>query len=101
MKRIHKAEVAEGREGFLDRVSRRAAVPHGLRSTFRDWVGEKTSFARDMAEIALAHKVGNAVEAAYRRGDMIEKRRQMMDAWSDFLHGRGTVDNLIILKQKG
>ena len=99
MKRIHKAEVAEGREGFLDRVSKRPAVPHGLRSTFRDWVGEKTSFAGDMAEIALAHKVGNAVEAAYRRGDMVEKRRQMMDAWSDFLHGRAGGEEVVPIWQ--
>ncbi|AWC21797.1 Prophage CP4-57 integrase [Aminobacter sp. MSH1] len=87
MRRLHEAETKEGRAGFLDRSSKRAAVPHGLRSTFRDWVSERTAFAGEMAEAALAHKVSNAVEAAYRRGDMIEKRRQMMVAWSDFLAG--------------
>lgn len=61
------------------------AVPHGLRSTFRDWTAEKTSFPGEMAEMALAHKLSNAVEAAYRRGDMFEKRRRMMDAWAKFL----------------
>ncbi len=61
------------------------AVPHGLRSTFRDWVAEKTNFPRDMAEMALAHTLSNEVEAAYRRGDMLEKRAAMMKAWAKFL----------------
>lgn len=68
-------------------MSKRAAVPHGLRSTFRDWVAERTNYPGDMAEVALAHKVGNAVEASYRRGDMIEKRRAMMEGWADYLTG--------------
>jgi integrase len=88
MKRIHAKNIADGGEGFVDRETKRPAVPHGLRSTFRDWVSERTHFPGDMAEIALAHKVSNAVEAAYRRGDMMEKRRKMMEAWTDFLNGR-------------
>lgn len=87
MKRMHEAEVAQGGTGFLDRTSNRPAVPHGLRSTFRDWVGEKTAFPGDMAEVALAHKISNAVEASYRRGDMIDKRRRMMGQWAQFLNG--------------
>ncbi len=90
MKRLHTADVAAGGPGFIDRVSKRPAVPHGLRSTFRDWVAERTHFAGDMAEVALAHKVGNAVEASYRRGDMVEKRRAMMAAWGDHLTGKKT-----------
>lgn len=86
MKRIHSANLAAGGPGFLDRSSNRPAVPHGLRSTFRDWVAERTHFPGEMAEVALAHKVGNAVEAAYRRGDMVEKRREMMAAWARFLN---------------
>jgi integrase len=62
-----------------------AFVPHGLRSTFRDWTAERTSYPRDLAEMALAHTVGNKVEAAYRRGDMLERRAAMMDAWAKFL----------------
>lgn len=85
MKRMHEAEVAKGGVGFIDRTSKRPAVPHGLRSTFRDWVAERTTFPGDMAEVALAHKISNAVEASYRRGDMIEKRRRMMADWSAFL----------------
>jgi integrase len=64
------------------------AVPHGLRSSFRDWVGEETAYPREVAEMALAHAVGNAVEAANRRGDLFEKRRSMMQVWANFLSTR-------------
>lgn len=85
MRRMNETDQARGNPGFLDRVSKRPAVPHGLRSTFRDWVAEKTNFPGEMAEVALAHKISNAVEASYRRGDMIEKRRRMMGEWGAFL----------------
>lgn len=85
MKRLHEADIAQDGPGYVDRASKRPAVPHGLRSTFRDWVAERTEFPGDMAEVALAHKVGNAVEAAYRRGDMVEKRRGMMGEWGKYL----------------
>jgi integrase len=97
MRRIHESEIEAQRPGFVDRVNKRPAVPHGLRSTFRDWVAEQTQYPGEMAEVALAHKIGNAVEAAYRRGDMIEKRRRMMADWAAFLAGaemRGRVDLL-------
>jgi integrase len=55
---------------------------HGFRSTFRDWAAERTNFPREVAEHALAHSLPDKVEAAYRRGDLFEKRRQMMDAWA-------------------
>ena len=61
------------------------AVPHGFRSTFRDWVAEKTNYPRDMAEFALAHTLDNKTEAAYLRTDMLEKRRGMMQDWADFM----------------
>lgn len=95
MRRLHDADKSAGGAGFVDRITKRSAVPHGLRSTFRDWVSERTSFPGEMAEVALAHRISNAVEAAYRRGDMIEKRRKMMGAWSDFLHGRANADNVL------
>ncbi|ATA53168.1 integrase [Variovorax boronicumulans] len=60
------------------------AVPHGFRSTFRDWAREHTNHPRDLAEQALAHTLDNKVEAAYRRGDALEKRRVMMQEWDDF-----------------
>lgn len=62
------------------------AVPHGFRSTFRDWVGEKTNYPRELAEQALAHALENKVEAAYRRGDALDKRRIMMQDWSDYMY---------------
>ncbi|MDI1282265.1 site-specific integrase [Brevundimonas sp.] len=60
------------------------AVPHGFRSTFRDWAAEYTAFPSEVAEMALAHTVGNKVEAAYRRGDLFEKRRRLAEDWADF-----------------
>jgi integrase len=83
MKRMNEAKAG----GYIDPRSGRPAVPHGLRSTFRDWVSEHTEYPRDMAEIALAHTVGGDVERAYRRGDMMEKRRGMMAAWGKVLVG--------------
>lgn len=83
MKRMNEAKAG----GYVDPVSGRPAVPHGMRSTFRDWVSEHTDFPRDMAEIALAHTVGGDVERAYRRGDMMEKRRAMMADWGRVLAG--------------
>src|SRR5262245_7125098 len=61
-----------------------AITTHGFRSSFRDWAAERTSFPREVAEMALAHAIPNAVEAAYRRGDLFEKRRQLMAAWSAY-----------------
>jgi len=57
---------------------------HGLRSTFRDWAAERTSFPNEVVEMALAHAVPSAVEKAYRRGDLFEKRRRLMEAWADY-----------------
>ncbi len=65
----------------------KAATLHGMRSAFRDWAGDKTTFPREVAEACLAHAVGNAVEQAYRRGDALEKRRKLMDAWAAFCAG--------------
>jgi len=61
------------------------AVPHGFRSTFRDWAGERTNYPREVAEMALAHKIGDQTEAAYWRGDLFEKRRRMMADWAKFV----------------
>ena len=62
------------------------ATLHGLRSTFRDWCGDRTDFPRDVAEAALAHAISDKVEAAYRGGTALEKRRELMKAWEDYLH---------------
>jgi integrase len=63
------------------------ATVHGLRSTFRDWCGDETDTARETAEAALAHKVGDLAEQAYRRGTAVDKRRALMEAWAAYLQG--------------
>ena len=62
-------------------------VPHGFRSSLRDWAAEETDHPREVAEAALAHKVRNQVEAAYRRTDLFERRRRLMDNWAAYLAG--------------
>jgi integrase len=68
----------------LRRMGRGELTVHGFRSTFRDWAAERTGFPSEVAEMALAHSVSDKVEAAYRRGDLFQKRRQLMDAWARF-----------------
>jgi len=86
MRRMQEADVKAGGRGFPDPRSGRPAVPHGLRATFRQWAAER-GYDRDMAEMQLAHDVGTAVERAYQRSDMLERRRAMMAAWARFLRG--------------
>jgi len=69
---------------LLKRMERDDLTAHGFRSTFRDWAAEQTNYARDVAEMALAHTIGDKVEAAYRRGDLFEKRRRMMEDWAKY-----------------
>jgi integrase len=71
--------------GYGVNGSRGDYVPHGFRSSFRDWSGEVSNFPRDVAEMALAHVIENKVEAAYRRGDLFAKRRRMMQEWADYV----------------
>jgi integrase len=90
--------VFPGRHGPLTRSPVAELVPagatiHGFRSSFRDWCGEETNFPRDLAEAALAHVSGDATERAYRRGDALEKRRVLMDAWATHCAGK-SVDNV-------
>lgn len=72
-----------------------AATPHGFRSSFKDWASETTHFANELSEAALAHAIPNKTEAAYRRGNLLEKRRIMMAAWGDYCEGGS--DNVIKL----
>jgi integrase len=69
---------------LLGRMGRHNITPHGFRSTFRDWAGETTAHPGDVVEMALAHAVANKVEAAYRRGDLFQKRRVLMDDWAGY-----------------
>src|SRR5262249_16788672 len=77
---------------LLRRMNRSDLTAHGFRSTFRDWAAERTNFPSEVVEMALGHAVSDKVEAAYRRGDLFEKRRKLMDAWASYcarpeLHG--------------
>ena len=72
----------------MAKVLCRAGYPNitfnGFRSSFRDWAAEKTEFSNELVEMALAHVIGNKAEAAYRRGDMLERRQRLMTEWADF-----------------
>ena len=68
----------------LRRMGHGDQTVHGFRSTFRDWTAERTNFPAEVAEMALAHAVSDKVEAAYRRGDLFEKRRVLAEAWGKF-----------------
>jgi integrase len=73
-----------GMLALLKRMGRGDLTAHGFRSTFRDWAAECTTFSREVAEMALAHRIADDTEAAYRRGDLLEKRRRLMEAWAEF-----------------
>lgn len=87
MRRMSKDRTKETGTGWLDPRSGRPAVPHGMRSTFRDWAAECTDHPDWIAEMALAHTVGSGVERAYRRGEALEKRRALMEDWAEFVSG--------------
>lgn len=74
---------------------------HGFRSSFRDWAGDATNFPRELAEQALAHAIADATEAAYRRGDALEKRRALMGEWSDYLSGGSKANQRQRAKARG
>jgi integrase len=92
MKRMHEGETKLGAKGWVDQRSGRPAVPHGMRSTFKGWATNVSSYSRDLSEFALAHAVGDKTEQAYDRETMVEKRRPMMVDWAKFLR-TGPVDN--------
>ena len=71
-------------EAVMRRLDVKPATVHGFRSSFRDWVAETTNYPNDVVEMALAHVVANKVEAAYRRGDLFDKRRALMESWATF-----------------
>ena len=71
-------------EMVLRRMKVEAATVHGFRSSFRDWAAECTNFTNEVCEVALAHVIENKAEAAYRRGDLSDKRRKLMEAWAAY-----------------
>jgi integrase len=84
----------------MRRMGEHDATVHGFRSAFRDWVGDETHFPRELAEAALAHVIGDKAEQAYRRGDALEKRRELMQAWASFCEP-GKPSNIVALTRHG
>jgi integrase len=77
------------------------AVPHGFRSTFRDWSAEQTAYPDEIRKVASMHKVGNAVQQAYQRTDLLEKRRNLMQDWSDFIDQTWRASSASVMPTKG
>jgi integrase len=91
-----------GNSALLDalrRFGRDDLTVHGFRSSFRDWAAEMTTYPREVAEMALAHTVGNKVESAYRRGDLLDKRRLLMDAWATHCDTIATSSNVVQMRR--
>jgi hypothetical protein len=89
-------------EMVLRRMKIENATVHGFRSSFRDWAGNVTSFPREVTETALAHVIGDKAEQAYRRGDALDKRRALMDAWAAYCEPRtsGNVVGISTIKRR-
>jgi integrase len=85
----------------LRSVGRADATTHGFRSSFRDWAAERTNFPSQVAEMALAHAVSDKVEAAYRRGDLFQKRCRLAEAWAKFCNAPGTPRPVVPMRQSG
>jgi len=84
LRRMHNASKANGGAGYSDPKAKRMATVHGFRSTFREWAGEQTAFARETVEHAMAHQLADKAEAAYQRGNMLPKRVKLMEAWAKY-----------------
>lgn len=85
IRRMHEAEQAAGRSGWVDRkAGGRIITGHGFRSTFRDWAGEQSSFPREVIEHAMAHRLPDKAEASYARATLLPKRVKLMKAWADY-----------------
>lgn len=87
MREMHNRDIKLGRSGWVDSQSGSHAVPHGLRSSFRQWAGEKTEYPREIIELCLAHNLMGSVERAYMRTDILEKRREIMMNWQIYMEG--------------
>lgn len=80
----------------LKHMKRNELTAHGFRSTFRDWAAEQTAYPSDVVEMALAHAIANKTEAAYRRGDLFDKRRRLMNDWADYCTGEGRSESRVV-----
>jgi integrase len=86
---------------LLGRMGRGNVTPHGMRATFATWAREETLFQREVIEAALAHRVGDATERAYARGDALEKRRALMEAWATYLAQEPQSAEIVPLRKVG
>ena len=86
---------------LLRRMDRSDLTVHGFRSTFRDWVAERTAYPSDVAEAALAHTIANKVQAAYQRGDLFEKRQKLMAAWATYCESNPEAEADVVPIRKG
>jgi integrase len=86
---------------LLKRMGRDDLTAHGFRSTFRAWAAERTNFPREVVEMALAHTIESKVEAAYRRGDLFQKRRQLMEAWARFCTTNRSRTEVVLISARG
>jgi integrase len=84
----------------LRRMERSDLTVHGFRSTFRDWAAEQTAYPNEMVEMALAHTVSDKTEAAYRRGDMLEKRRRLMEDWAIYCGRPGQFGEVVPMRKR-
>jgi len=86
---------------LLRRMKRSDVTAHGFRSSFKDWATERTNYPTEVSEMALAHVVGNKVEAAYRRGDLFEKRRRLAEDWAKFCSMPAATAGVVPMRRKG
>jgi integrase len=84
---------------LLKRMGRNDLTVHGFRSAFRDWAAERTNYPRELAEAALAHVLSDKTEAAYRRGDLFDKRRHMMLEWAKYCENSKNAGKVVSLKR--
>jgi len=84
IKGMHASDIAKGGTGYMDPREKRPCVPHGFRSSFRDWAAETTKHSREVIEKALAHLLKDASEAAYQRGDLLTRRAKLMNDWERY-----------------
>ncbi len=101
MRTIHEADIKAGNKGFLDAKSKEIVVPHGTRSTFKNWAIERTQYEWQLSEAALWHRLGVKVEITYARSDMIDRRRSMMDDWGRFVMGEKLDADAILVSSGG
>jgi integrase len=99
-RRINQRREADGLAPWTDEKSGLWIVPHGFRSTFRDWCSEQTAYPREVAEQALAHTVGSAVERAYNRSDLFEKRRHLMQEWARYCQPPAPAGKVVPIRGK-